>query len=73
MSMEKSATKSNQNLCFPRRRGQIKMKILKSMVKSAVGLASMRSQSGRSGSGSGSGSGSSTPSTATPSGYDSDR
>uniref|UniRef100_A0A0V0GP53 Putative ovule protein n=1 Tax=Solanum chacoense TaxID=4108 RepID=A0A0V0GP53_SOLCH len=71
MSMEKSAIKSNQNLCFPRRKGQIKMKILKSMVKSAVGLASMRSQSGRGGSGSGSGS--STPSTATPSGYDSDR
>ncbi|KAG5602902.1 hypothetical protein H5410_034272 [Solanum commersonii] len=69
MSMEKSAIKSNQNLCFPRRRGQIKMKILKSMVKSAVGLASMRSQSGRGGSWSGS----STPSTATPSGYDSDR
>ncbi|KAK4719919.1 hypothetical protein R3W88_018257 [Solanum pinnatisectum] len=62
--MEKSATKSNH---FPPRRGQIKMNILKSMVKSAVGLASMRSQSGRGGSGS------LTPSTATPSGYDSDR
>ncbi|TMW94001.1 hypothetical protein EJD97_010894 [Solanum chilense] len=67
MSMEKSAIKSNQNLWFPPRRGQITKNILKSMVISAVGLASMRSRSERGRSGS------STPSTATPSGYDSDR
>lgn len=69
--MEKALTKSNQKQWVPPRRGQIKMKIMKSMVKSAVELASTGGRSERK---NGSG-GYSTPSMATPgetpSGYDS--
>ncbi|KAM3231941.1 hypothetical protein P3L10_017300 [Capsicum annuum] len=66
--MEKSGSKSSQKQRVPPRRGQVKMRVLKFMVKSAVELASL---GGRSGSKHGSSTSTSTPSLATPSGYDS--
>lgn len=65
LHMGKSMAKSKKNQKVPPRRGQIKIKILKSLVKSATELITKKNGSR----------GSSTPSTATPgetqSGYNS--
>ncbi|PHT46809.1 hypothetical protein CQW23_15967 [Capsicum baccatum] len=69
--MEKSGSKSSQKQRVPPRRGQVKMRVLKFMVKSAVELVSLGGRSGSKHTNGGSSTSTSTPSLATPSGYDS--